>query len=109
MALTQFMQILLLHPLRKQAHHSRRSQLLRSKYLCRIAELTPPPEERLKRATVHLFIVVTTQGACRRKRRRVSAKLLTMRHGERNINGGMQGNCRRWEKIDESNVIYSAG
>jgi hypothetical protein len=39
----------------------------------------------------------------------VRAKILTMSHGERNIYGGVQGNCRRWEKIDESNIVFSAG
>jgi hypothetical protein len=93
-----------------QADHSRRSPLLTRKGLCRIAELTPSPEERFKRAIAHLFTtVVTMQGACRCRRRSVRAKLLAMSHGERNINGSVQGNCRNWEKIDEPNVVFSAG
>jgi hypothetical protein len=63
----------------------------------------------LKRATVQLFTVVTTQGVCRRRRRRVRAKILKMSHSERKIYWGVQGNCRRWEKIDESNVVFSGG
>ena len=63
----------------------------------------------MKRATVYLFIVVTKQGACLHRRKRIRAKLLTMSHGERNIDGSVQGNCRSWEKIDESNVVHSAG
>jgi hypothetical protein len=39
----------------------------------------------------------------------VRAKILKMRHGKRNIYCGVQGNCRRWEKIDESNVVFSGG
>jgi hypothetical protein len=46
---------------------------------------------------------------CRRRRRRVRKKTLKMTHGERNIYGDAQENCRRWEKIDESNVVFSGG
>src|SRR5262245_35952276 len=45
-----------------------------NKYFCRIAELNPSSEERVKKETVLLFTLVTTQGVCRRKRGVISAK-----------------------------------
>jgi hypothetical protein len=108
-ALTQFIQILLFVFSLQQADHSRRSPLLTCTYLCRITELTPSSEERLRNSTVHLFTVVTTQGAYRRRRSRIRAKLLKMSCGERRIDGDVQGDCRRLWQIAESNVVFSTG
>ena len=77
-----------------------------SKGLCRIAELTPSSEERLKRESVHLFSGVITQGACRRRRRMVRTKVLQMSRGERNIYGGVQGNCRRREQFTKLMLAF---
>jgi len=107
MALTQFIQILLFAFSPAVGTPSPENQCLTSSGFCLIAELTPSSEERLKSATVHLSTVVTTQGAYRRSRGRVRAKALNRSHGERQIYGGVQGNCRRREKIDESNVVFS--
>jgi hypothetical protein len=38
---------------------------------------------------------------------RARTKTLKMTHCERRIDGDVQENCRRWEKIDESNVALS--
>jgi hypothetical protein len=80
-----------------------------SKRLCRIAELTPSSEERLKGATVQFFTVVTTQGVCHCRRRRVRTKTLNMRHGKRKIDEDKQGVCRRMWQLAESNVVFSGG
>ena len=60
----------------------------------RIAERTLLPEERSKRGRVHLFTVVTTQGACRRRRRIVREKTKKIRGGERRSDGDVKGKYR---------------
>jgi hypothetical protein len=52
---------------------------------------------------------VTTQGACRRRRTMVRRIILKMSRGERKIEGDVQGDCRRWEKIAESILVFLGG
>ena len=63
-------------------------------------------KERSKRGTIHHGTVVTRQGACRRRRRRVRTKIMIMSRRERKIDGDVQGDCRRLWQIAESSVVF---
>jgi hypothetical protein len=39
----------------------------------------------------------------------VGTKTMKISGGERNIDGAWEGDCRRWGKIAESNVVFFSG
>ena len=63
----------------------------------------------LEEVKIHLFTVVTTQGACLLRRRMVRTESREISGGERNIEGDVQGDCRKWRKTDEANVGFFGG